>query len=644
MKKKYWFAFAALGAAISWPTFVQAAPVLSPNDFIIAIDSDPNVAISLSDYPGDADRPTGNEQPFKAIDGSPGTKYLNFGKLDTGFIVTPGLQNTTVSGIRFTTANDAEARDPASWVLEGSTQAYTQAELTAVDNNNGTFGTWLPIASGDVTMPATRLFQMDPIPFSNTTAYNSYRIRFPTVKNAAGANSMQIAEVALLQNGITIFDEFGGDATAAFHLAPSVPDSRYNAGDGPVYLLDGSGPNPTVLQSRYPTVPPNANYEGPDNLVDGNVATKYLNFGKVDSGFIIQPSGGASQVRSFTLTTANDAVGRDPTDWQIFGTNAPITSLDNSYGTAEAWTLIDSGAVALPAERGTLGPVVTVNNASSYTAYKMLFTGLKDTPNVDSMQVAEAAFFTSTDGTGANILSAPTTILAVDGTVTTGLQTKYLNFGKNNSGVIVTPAAGPKVVTSLQVTTANDFPERDPTTFQIYGTNDTITSTEHSQGTAENWILIASGDLALPEERFTDGSPVSFANANSYKSYKVVFTAVKDDPLANGMQISGLQLFDNATASNADFDGNGIVDGNDFLKWQRGFGMSGQTNNQNGDANGDGSVTADDLAIWKTKFGGPGATAATGAVPEPASVAMLGLGLLAGGTLVRGSRRSKICE
>jgi hypothetical protein len=641
MKKKYWFALAALGAAVSWPAFVQAAPVLSQNDFIIAIDGDPNVALSLSDYPGDADRPAGNEQPFKAIDGSSGTKYLNFGELNTGFIVTPGLQNTTVQSIRFTTANDAEARDPASWVLEGSTQAYTQAELTAVDNNNGLFGTWTPIASGDVTMPAARLTQMDPIPFSNTTAYNSYRIRFPTVKNAAAANSMQIAEVALLQsNGLTIFDEFGGDATAAFHLAPIVPDSRYNAGEGPIYLLDGSGPNPSVLQSRYPTVPPNANYEGPNNLVDGNVATKYLNFGKVDSGFIIQPAGGASQVRSFTLTTANDAVGRDPTDWQLFGTNAPITSLDNSYGTAETWTPIDSGIVALPAERGVLGPVVTVNNPSSYTAYKMLFTGLKDTLNVDSMQIAEAAFFTSPDGSGPNILSAPTTILAVDGTVTTGLQTKYLNFGKNNSGVIVTPAAGAKAVTALQITTANDFPERDPASYQIYGTNATIVSGENSQGAGETWTLIASGNLTLPADRFTAGDVVTFENATAYTSYKVVFPTVKDAPLANGMQISGLQLFDNAAASNADFDGNGIVDGNDFLKWQRGLGMTSQTNNQNGDANGDGSVTAADLAIWKTKFGGPGATAAASAVPEPASFAMLGLGLLAGGTLVRTSRRS----
>ncbi|NJM41046.1 MAG: hypothetical protein HC853_09855 [Anaerolineae bacterium] len=38
---------------------------------------------------------------------------------------------------------------------------------------------------------------------------------------------------------------------------------------------------------------------------------------------------------------------------------------------------------------------------------------------------------------------------------------------------------------------------------------------------------------------------------------------------------------------NADFDGNGIVNGNDFLLWQRGVGLTGQTTNANGDADGE---------------------------------------------------------
>ncbi|MBN1854567.1 MAG: hypothetical protein JW829_17680, partial [Pirellulales bacterium] len=56
---------------------------------------------------------------------------------------------------------------------------------------------------------------------------------------------------------------------------------------------------------------------------------------------------------------------------------------------------------------------------------------------------------------------------------------------------------------------------------------------------------------------------------------------------------TALQLVDptwTPGGDNADFNGDNIVDGNDFLIWQIGLGLTGQTNNDNGDANGDGTV------------------------------------------------------
>ena len=51
----------------------------------------------------------------------------------------------------------------------------------------------------------------------------------------------------------------------------------------------------------------------------------------------------------------------------------------------------------------------------------------------------------------------------------------------------------------------------------------------------------------------------------------------------------------------ADFNGDTIVDGSDFLAWQRGFGIG--TPSAQGDADGDHDVDHDDLAVWKSQFG-----------------------------------------
>ena len=73
---------------------------------------------------------------------------------------------------------------------------------------------------------------------------------------------------------------------------------------------------------------------------------------------------------------------------------------------------------------------------------------------------------------------------------------------------------------------------------------------------------------------------------------------------------------------NADFDGDTIVDGGDFLAWQRGFPVTdGTALLGDGDANGDGNVAADDLTIWQSQFGASAGSITS--VPEPASQAVM---------------------
>ena len=83
----------------------------------------------------------------------------------------------------------------------------------------------------------------------------------------------------------------------------------------------------------------------------------------------------------------------------------------------------------------------------------------------------------------------------------------------------------------------------------------------------------------------------------------------------------------------ADFDDNGVVDGDDFLLWQTGFGTS-QTGHLFGDADWDGDTDGDDFLIWQSEFGS-GNGSVNAAVPEPASVVLLIAALVGGVFLAR---------
>ncbi len=315
---------------------------------------------------------------------------------------------------------------------------------------------------------------------------------------------------------------------------------------GPGDSVIAIDPDPHISNSGYPAG------EAPPNALDNNANSKYLNYAGAGSGFIVTQSA-AAQVRSFTLTTAGDVEGRDPTSWKLYGTNDAINSADNSTGLAENWTPIDSGMVSLPSARNTLGPVITVNNSGYYTSYRMVYPDLKGDP---LMQVADVAFYETTNGTGTSVLSALDPILAIHdlpdsrypavegpANLVDGTLGKYLNFGKERSGFIITPASGPSIVDSFQITTANDWEERDPASWLLFGTNDPISSADNGAGTDENWMLIDGGSLSLPSDRDTLGSMVAVTNSTVYTSYKLMFPSLKDTGATDSMQIAEIQFY-----------------------------------------------------------------------------------------------------
>ena len=127
-----------------------------------------------------------------------------------------------------------------------------------------------------------------------------------------------------------------------------------------------------------------------------------------------------------------------------------------------------------------------------------------------------------------------------------GAGQKYLNFGGENTGFVVTPVAG-GAPASITAWAANDSPERDPASFWLGGTNgDSVTG---------DYTFIAGGLLSLPDTRNAGAAAelleqnsfsVSFDNSASFTSYLVVFPTLKNAGAANSMQVADVQLFDAA--------------------------------------------------------------------------------------------------
>jgi len=324
----------------------------------------------------------------------------------------------------------------------------------------------------------------------------------------------------------------------------------------PAFAIPILSPGDTILAVDTDGMISNSSYpagEAPVNILDGDSGTKYLNFAGPSSGFIVTPDFGAAVIQSFTITTANDAEGRDPVSWELYGTNDPISSADNSTGLSENWTLVGSGTIDLPSDRYTVSSAVQVNGEDMYASYRMIYPTLKG----DSlMQIADVAFYMFPEGAGPNILSSLDSILAIhvgsdsrypgaespSKVIDGDINTKYLNFGKLNTGFIVTPSIGPSVLDSFQITTANDSAERDPVTWELYGTNDEIVDGDNSDATGETWTLICAGTMNLPDERFTPGEMVDICNQDqAYASYLMLFPTVKGD--GNSMQIAEIQFY-----------------------------------------------------------------------------------------------------
>src|SRR5437763_1458727 len=158
--------------------------------------------------------------------------------------------------------------------------------------------------------------------------------------------------------------------------------------------------------------------ENPSNVRDNSSATKYLNFAKFNTGFIASP--GTSVVNGIRFNTANDAPGRDPTSFSLYGSNSVVvtgtepagTTFDESSFTPIALNVSITGLQTDPGRQVFL-PSQSFVNTTPYSTYLVLFptvrTAANDATN-NSMQIGDAILTHTLEAAVIDVTSAATPI------------------------------------------------------------------------------------------------------------------------------------------------------------------------------------------------------------------------------------------
>jgi hypothetical protein len=116
-----------------------------------------------------------------------------------------------------------------------------------------------------------------------------------------------------------------------------------------------------------------------------------------------------------------------------------------------------------------------------------------------------------------------------------------------------------RIVTGFTLTTANDFPGRDPTSYKLYGSNN---------GT--NWTLVQEGSLSLSDNRFATSNMISVTNTSSYVYYYIFFPTTKAGNGCgldcNSMQIAEITFYydSNNTTTSTDAGTGSVANPGDF--------------------------------------------------------------------------------
>ena len=261
---------------------------------------------------------------------------------------------------------------------------------------------------------------------------------------------------------------------------PPAPTAIYNTGSA------------VLITRAIPTSNNSPGGEGPNNAFDNNPNTKYLNFDKKNAGVTIQLTSGRV-VTHFTVTTANDFSGRDPTSYKLYGSNDGST-----------WTLIKQDAITLSENRFATSASINTGNTTAYAYYFMLFPTTKAGDgcglNCDSMQIAEITYYYDANST---VTSTATSSTIVD-PVTAAANT--LCCGGSSASFSSSTTNTAKVLTFTNRTTADS-----KVNIEQIGTQNEVTVSQ--SGTRNNYVNYYGNGLS------NDVSIVQQGNASTQVNY-----------------------------------------------------------------------------------------------------------------------------
>jgi hypothetical protein len=255
---------------------------------------------------------------------------------------------------------------------------------------------------------------------------------------------------------------------------PSVPTAVYNSGIS----------QNVWITNHYPTSNNSPAGEGAANAFDNNPDTKYLNFDKKNAGVTVKLNVG-KVITGFTLTTANDFPGRDPTSYKLYASNDGVT-----------WTLISEGSLSLTDSRKTTSSMISVTNTNPYVYYYIFFPTTKAGEgcglNCDSMQIAEITFYyesgntaTST-ATGSGSVSNPSDLccggVSTPFNANTGFATRAGVFSAAGDSRVIIEQIGNYNTANITQSGSKNYLEANFT-----GNNNSLTANQTTANSSTNY-------------------------------------------------------------------------------------------------------------------------------------------------------------